>query len=260
MMNYSFISTECRGSVAIVTLKRIENLNAVNLQMLSEIADALVKFDKDDAIGAMLLCGSDKAFAAGIDVNELTNQAQNAVAYDQEMFEAFMRIRSCKKPIVAAVAGYVLGIGLQLALCGDIILAADNARFGQPEVSLGVIPGFGAATNLTATIGKPKAAEMILTGRALNAEDALNAGLISRIVPLSDVFDEGVRTAMRIAAQPRIAVLAAKEALKAAACQDGDSALALENKLLHLCMLSDDFRESLLAFAEKRAPNLKNRF
>lgn len=258
-MNYTVISTENRGSVGIITLKRPEALNAVNRQMLEELAGVVAAFEADDTVAVLVLRGSDKAFAAGIDVKELYAHMEHAVELDMELSRFFAELRNCRKPIIAAVAGYALGIGCQLALACDIVLAADNARFGQPEVSLGVVPGFGAAATLTRILGRPKAMEMILTGKALNAEDAERAGLVSRIVPLPDLFEESVRVAMRIAAQPRIAVLSAKEAVREAENLGFDSAAAYENKLLHLNMLSEDFKESLRAFNEKRPPNLKNR-
>lgn len=252
-MEYKEILVETRGSVGIITLNRPRALNAINESMLGETAEQITLFDKDDSIAAIVLKGSDKAFAAGIDIKELqakvTSDAGEAL---DNTFKHFMKIDHCRKPVIAAVAGYALGIGCELALTCDIILAADNARFGQPEISLGVIPGFGSTQRLTKTIGKSKTMEMILTGRALNAEEAVACGIASRIVALPDLFEESIKTAMRIAALPRGAVKLAKDAIKHSFNMDLDSGIDYENKNCKICLSAKGFKESLDKFMENR--------
>lgn len=252
-MDYQEILVETRGSVGIITLNRPRALNAVNESMLGEVAEQITLFDKDDGIAAIVLKGSDKTFAAGIDIKELQAKvtADAGEALDNT-FKYFMKIDHCRKPVIAAVAGYALGIGCELALTCDIILVADNARFGQPEISLGVIPGFGATQRLTKTIGKSKTMEMILTGRALNAEEAVACGIASRIVALPDLFDESIKTAMRIAALPKGAVKLAKDAIKHSFNMGLDSGIDYENKNCKICLSGKGFKESLDIFMEKR--------
>lgn len=252
-MEYKDILVETRGGVGIITLNRPRALNAVNESMLGEIAEQITLFGKDNRIAAIVIKGSDKAFAAGIDIMEL----QSRVTVDagealDNTYKYFMKIDHCRKPIIAAVAGYALGIGCELALTCDIILVADNARFGQPEISLGIIPGFGATQRLTKTIGKSKTMEMILTGRALNAEEAVACGIASRIVALPDLFEESIKTAMRIAALPQNAVKMAKDAIKQSFNIGLDSGIDYENKNCKLCLSAKGFRESLDKFMEKR--------
>lgn len=252
-MTYKNILSEVRGSVGIITLNRPNALNAVCEGMLKETAEQIALFDEDSKIAAIVLKGSDKAFAAGIDINELQAKLENegADALDNT-YKYFAEINACRKPLIAAVAGYALGIGCELALSCDIILAADNARFGQPEISLGVIPGFGSTQRLSKTIGKSKTMEMVLTGRALNAEEAVACGIASRIVALPDLFEESIRTAMRIAAQPAYAVLLAKDAVKQSFNSGLDSGIGYENKNCKICLGSPEFKESLASFVEKR--------
>ncbi len=252
-MTYKNILTEVRGRIGIITLNRPHALNAVSEGMLKEVSEQMSLFDEDKSIAAIIIKGSDKAFAAGIDINEL----QAKIAYEgadalDNTYKYFSKINSCKKPLIAAVAGYALGIGCELALCCDIILVADNARFSQPEISLGVIPGFGSTQRLSKTIGKSKTMEMILTGRALNAEEAVACGIASRIVALPDLFEECVKTAMRIAEQPAYAVLLAKDAVKQSFNNELDSGIAYENKNCKICLGSPEFKESLASFIEKR--------
>lgn len=252
-MDYQNILTEVRGPVGIITLNRPRALNAVCEQMLQELSLQLDLFCKDDSIAAIVLKGSDKAFAAGIDIAELQNKVETfgIEALDQT-YAYFRQIDSCPKPIIAAVAGYALGIGCELALACDIILVADNARFGQPEISLGVIPGFGSTQRLAKTIGKSKTMEMVLTGRALNAEEAVACGIASRIVALPDLFEEAVKTAMRISALPQNAIKLAKDAIKHAYNSNLEAGIAYENKSCKICLGSNGFKESLQSFMEKR--------
>lgn len=252
-MEYKNILTGVRGSAGIITLNRPKALNAVCESMLEEIAAQLKIFEEDSNIAAIIIRGSDKAFAAGIDLRELQAKvSDNAIEALDNTYKYFRKIDECRKPIIAAVAGYALGIGCELALSCDIILAADNARFGQPEISLGVIPGFGSTQRLCKTIGKSKTMEMILTGRALNAEEAVACGIASRIVALPDLFEECIKTANRIAALPKYAVELAKDAIKQSFNSSLESGIAYENKNCKICLGAKGFKESLDRFIEKR--------
>ena len=253
-MEYKNILAETRGAVGIITLNRPKALNAICESMLQEVAEQVRLYDQDDSISAIILKGSDKAFAAGIDIKELQAKVSvNPIEALDNTYKYFKQIDDCRKPIIAAVAGYALGIGCELALTCDIILIADNARFGQPEISLGVIPGFGATQRLTKTIGKSKTMEMVLTGRALNAEEAVACGIASRIIALPDLFDESLKTAMRIAALPRYAVMLAKDAIKQSFNAGLESGIDYENKNCKICLGTNGFKESLERFIEKRA-------
>ena len=209
-MEYANITVETRENLGIITLNRPQALNAVNAEMLKELALAAEAFDNNDAVRVLIVKGDGKTFAAGIDIKEVLSRADSKFLGIDEMQNCFRRFAAVKKPIIAAVSGYALGIGCELALACDIILAADNARFGQPELSLGTIPAFGATQRLTRALGKAKAMEMILSARALTAEEAFVSGLISRIVPLPDLFEDAAKTAARIATQPLGALKAAK--------------------------------------------------
>ena len=246
-MEYTNITVETRENLGIITLNRPQALNAVNAEMLKELALAAEAFDNNDAV--RVLKGDGKTFAAGIDIKEVLSRADSKFLGIDEMQNCFRRFAAVKKPIIAAVSGYALGIGCELALACDIILAADNARFGQPELSLGTIPAFGATQRLTRALGKAKAMEMILSGRALTAEEAFVSGLISRIVPLPDLFEDAAKTAARIATQPLGALKAAKEAVLAAQNTPLEEGIAFERKAAQCCLAADEFRESLRNFA-----------
>lgn len=248
-MEYTNITVETRENLGIITLNRPQALNAVNAEMLKELALAAEAFDKNDAVRVLIVKGDGKTFAAGIDIKEVLSRADSKFLGIDEMQNCFRRFAAVKKPIIAAVSGYALGIGCELALACDIILAADNARFGQPELSLGTIPAFGATQRLTRALGKAKAMEMILSGRALTAEEAFVSGLISRIVPLPDLFEDAAKTAARIATQPLGALKAAKEAVLAAQNTPLEEGIAFERKAAQCCLAADEFRESLRNFA-----------
>ncbi len=252
-MEYNHIAAEVRNNIGIITLNRPKALNTINEEMLSEITAQAELFDKDPEIRALIIRGNDKAFAAGIDIKELVGKINQGTFHLSDLTAKMDAISRIKKPVIAAVAGYALGIGCELALCCDFILAVDNARFGLPEVSLGIIPSFGATQRLTNTIGKAKAMEMILTGRAMTAEEAEKAGIVSRIIALPDLFEESIRTASRITAQSCVAVTAAKSAVKRAAANiDLESGIDYENKNAELCLNSIEFKELLKNFIEKR--------
>lgn len=245
-MEYANITVETRENLGIITLNRPQ---AVNAEMLKELALAAEAFDNNDAVRVLIVKGDGKTFAAGIDIKEVLSRADSKFLGIDEMQNCFRRFTAVKKPIIAAVSGYALGIGCELALACDIILAADNARFGQPELSLGTIPAFGATQRLTRALGKAKAMEMILSGRALTAEEAFVSGLVSRIVPLPDLFEDAAKTAARIAAQPLGALKAAKEAVLAAQNTPLEEGIAFERKAAQCCLAADEFRESLRNFA-----------
>lgn len=248
-MEYANITVETRENLGIITLNRPQALNAVNAEMLKELAQAAEAFDNNDAVRVLIVKGDGKTFAAGIDIKEVLSRADSKFLGIDEMQNCFRRFAAVKKPIIAAVSGYALGIGCELALACDIILAADNARFGQPELSLGTIPAFGATQRLTRALGKAKAMEMILSGRALTAEEAFVSGLVSRIVPLPDLFEDAAKTAARIATQPLGALKAAKEAVLAAQNTPLEEGIAFERKAAQCCLAADEFRESLRNFA-----------
>lgn len=248
-MEYANITVETRENLGIITLNRPQALNAVNAEMLKELALAAEAFDNNDAVRVLIVKGDGKTFAAGIDIKEVLSRADSKFLGIDEMQNCFRRFTAVKKLIIAAVSGYALGIGCELALACDIILAADNARFGQPELSLGTIPAFGATQRLTRALGKAKAMEMILSGRALTAEEAFVSGLVSRIVPLPDLFEDAAKTAARIAAQPLGALKAAKEAVLAAQNTLLEEGIAFEGKAAQCCLAADEFRESLRNFA-----------
>lgn len=251
-MDYLNINSETIDSIGIITINRPKALNAVNMGTIREIAEQAETFDNDDDIKVIILRGDEKAFAAGIDIKEILLNSHLPFMGIDEMQGYFNRFAKVKKPVIAAVSGYALGIGCELTLACDIILASDNARFGQPELSLGIIPSFGGTQRLTNLIGKPRAMEMILSGRALSADEALNAGLISRIVPLPDLFEESIKTAKRIAAQPLNAICMAKDVIKhAAANMNLNDGIDYEANNSKRCLASGEFRESLKNFAAK---------
>lgn len=242
------ILTNVDGTIGIITLNRPAEMNAVNLEMLNEIAYQVQTWEYDDAVRCIIIQGSDKVFAAGIDVKalsfEVTQQSLALKAWQDE----FNKIANCAKPIIMAVAGYALGLGCDLALAGDIILAAESAQFGYPELSIGTIPSFGGCSRLMHRIGKAKAMEMVLTGKAASAEEASLCGLISRVIPLPDLFDEALRVANRIASLPYQAVLQAKETLKQVENMNLQNGLELELKSCRLSMNTPEFKDILENF------------
>ena len=243
-----YIIAQEQNNVGIITLNRVESLNAVCLDMLKEIATQAESYDLSEEIGAIILRGSEKAFAAGIDLNEISARKNESLRFLEDYRQTFKRIRTIRKPLIAAVAGYALGIGCELAMSCDILLAADNARFGQPEITLGSIAGFGGTQMLTHAVGKTKAMEMILTGKAMSAEEASLCGLISRTVPLKDLFEEALRVANRIASLPYQAVLQTKETLKQVENMNLQNGLELELKSCRLSMNTPEFRDILENF------------
>ena len=249
--NSNNILTEVRGNVGIITLNRPEVLNAVSLEMLNDISYQVQTWDYDENIRVMILQGNDKAFAAGIDVKELSFEISQQSFALKTWQEEFSKIANCSKPLVAAVSGYALGLGCDLALACDIILAAESARFAYPETSIGVIPAFGGCTRLVHTIGRAQTMEIMLTGKALTAEEAAVGGLISRVVPLSDLKEEAIRVAMRIAEQPFQAVMQAKETIKQVENMSPLNGSDLESKSCRLTINTQEFRDLLAKFMQK---------
>jgi enoyl-CoA hydratase len=249
--DYETLLVETRGPVTLVTLNRPQALNALNARVLSELLDAMAAFDADPGQGCAVLTGSEKAFAAGADIKEM--QAMGfAEMYGSNHFSGWEQFARTRKPIIAAVAGYALGGGCELAMMCDFILAADTAKFGQPEIKLGVSPGMGGSQRLTRAVGKAKAMEMVLTGRMMDAAEAERAGLVSRVIPAADLVEEAVRTATTIAQMAPLAVLANKEMVDAAFETTLAQGVQFERRLFNGLFGTHDQTEGMAAFVEKR--------
>ncbi len=257
-MAYENILVETRGAVGLITLNRPQALNALNAGLIRELGSALDKFEDDGAIGAIVITGSEKAFAAGADIKEMQHKSFAAVYSEDFITKDWERIATCRKPVIAAVAGFALGGGCEIAMMCDFILAADNAKFGQPEIKLGVIPGSGGTQRLTRFIGKSKAMEMVLTGRMMDAGEAERAGLVSRVLPLAELVDEAVRVAGEIAALSRPSVMMAREAVNRAFETSLSEGVRFERRLFHATFALADQKEGMAAFVEKRKPDFKH--
>lgn len=257
-MTYQTIIVETHDKVGLIQLNRPEALNALNKQLLEELRDALTALEADDAIGVIVLTGSDKAFAAGADIKEM-QPVSFVDAYINDMFAGNQHMDYVRKPVIAAVAGYALGGGCELAMMCDFIIAADNAKFGQPEITLGIMPGMGGSQRLTHLVGKSKAMEMCLTGRLMDADEAERSGLVSRIVPVASLLDDAMKTAQKIAGFSRPSVLMNKEAVNRAYEVSLHEGLRFERRLFHSLFAMEDQKEGMSAFVEKRKPDFKNR-
>ena len=257
-MTYDTILVEQRGSVTLVTLNRPQALNALNGQVLSDLLMAMAAFDADPSQGCAVLTGSDKAFAAGADIKEM-QEMDFAAMYGSDHFAGWDRFVQTRKPVIAAVAGYALGGGCELAMMCDFILAADTAKFGQPEIKLAVSPGMGGSQRLARAVGKAKAMEMCLTGRMMDAQEAERAGLVSRVVPAADLVDEAVRTAATIAGMAPIATKANKEMVNAAFETGLTAGVRFERRLFHGLFGTQDQKEGMAAFVEKRPGEWKGK-
>jgi enoyl-CoA hydratase len=257
-MPYENILVERRGRVGLVTLNRPQALNALSVGLVADLNAALDEFAADSEIGTVVLTGSEKAFAAGADIREVAG-ADFVGAYRDDLIRAWDRVAEFRKPLIAAVAGYALGGGCELAMMCDIILAADTARFGQPEITLGVLPGSGGTQRLARIVGKPKAMEMCLTGRLMNAEEAERAGLVSRIVPAAELVAEAVKVAEKIASFSLPAVMMVKESVNRAYETSLSEGLRFERRLFHALFATEDQKEGMAAFLEKRRPEFRNR-
>lgn len=258
-MKYENILVETRGGVGLITLHRPQALNALCGPLMDELTHAIEGFDKDEAIGCMVLTGSEKAFAAGADIKEMASKSYADVMMEDFITANWEAAAKARKPIIAAVAGYALGGGCELAMMCDFILAADNAKFGQPEINLGVIPGAGGTQRLTRFVGKSKAMEMCLTGRMMDAEEAERCGLVSRIIPLADLVGEAVTTAEKIAEKSLPSVLTAKECVDVAYETVLKEGVHYERRVFHSLFAFDDQSEGMAAFIDKRAPKFSNK-
>ena len=258
-MSYTCIETRVEGEkVGIVTLNRPKALNALNDTLMDELGAALKAFDADDKIGCIVVTGSEKAFAAGADIGAMASY-NFADAYGGDYITRnWEGIRTIRKPVIAAVSGYALGGGCELATMCDFIIAADNAKFGQPEIKLGVIPGAGGTQRLPRAVGKSKAMDMCLTARMMNAEEAERASLVSRVVPLDKLMEETLGAALLIASMPRLTVYAAKEAVNRAFEGSLNDGVWFERRLFHSLFATNDQKEGMAAFVEKRPANFTN--
>jgi enoyl-CoA hydratase len=257
-MAYENIEIESRGHVGIVRLNRPKALNALCDALIEELGRALDDFEADDNIGCIVLTGSEKAFAAGADIKEMAEKSYMDAYLSDFITSGWERVTTCRKPVIAAVAGYALGGGCELAMMCDFIIAAENARFGQPEITIGTIPGAGGTQRLTRFVGKSKAMEMVLTGRMMDAEEAERAGLVSRVVPVEDLVDEAVKVADTICDLSRPIVMLAKESVNRAYETTLNEGVRFERRLFHSTFATHDQKEGMAAFVEKRQPDFRN--
>ena len=258
-MPYECILTETDGNVGVITLNRPDALNAFNRQLMDELTDAVKAFEADDAIGCMVITGSEKAFAAGADIKEMASKDSIDVFKEDFISGNWEEVTRTRKPVIAAVGGYALGGGCELALMCDFIIAGDNAKFGQPEISIGAMPGAGGTQRLARFIGKSKAMEMCLTGRMMDAEEAERCGLVSRIVPKGELKEEAIRVAKQIAGFSRPIAMLTKEAVNRAYETTLSEGVRFERRVFHSVFAFEDQKEGMAAFAEKRKPVFKNR-
>lgn len=257
-MLYETILTETRGRVGLITLNRPQAMNALNNQLMRELMDALEAFDKNDAIGAMVITGNEKAFAAGADIKEMADKSIHAMM-DTDHIAVFGRIRTIRKPVIAAVSGWALGGGCELALSCDMIVASESARFGQPEINIGVIPGAGGTQRLTRALGKVIAMEMILNDRRLTAPEAYQFGMVNRVVPVERYLEEALNLAEEIASRAPIAVRAAKKMINQTFERTLSDGLAAEKQEFYNLFATEDQKEGMRAFMEKRKPEWKGK-
>ena len=247
------IKTEIREHVGIITLNRPEKLNALNYALMTQVIEALERFDADTNVRCMLIAGSERAFAAGADINEMAD-ASMVEMHHRNMFGRWDRIKKIRKPIVAAVSGYALGGGCELMMCCDIVIASETARIGQPEINLGIIPGAGGTQRLIRAVGKARAMDLILTGRMIDAEQALAMGLVSRVVPAEQWFDEAFKVCQELCTKAPFALQIAKEAVAAAHETTLAEGIEVERRLFYMLFATDDQKEGMRAFVEKRQP------
>ncbi len=258
-MNYELIQVRTEaGKVGIITLNRPKQLNALNDELMNELGAALKAFDADEAIGCMVITGSEKAFAAGADIGAMASYSFADVYKGDFITRNWEAIRGIRKPVIAAVSGFALGGGCELAMMCDFIIAADNARFGQPEIKLGVIPGAGGTQRLPRAVGKAKAMDMALTGRMMDAAEAERAGLVSRVVALDKLMEEALGAALMICDYSQVAVMAAKEAVNRAFEGTLNDGVMFERRLFHALFATADQKEGMAAFVEKRKPAFRH--
>ena len=257
-MAYENIIVTTKGKVGLITLNRPAALNALNDALIAELGTALDAFEVDPGIGAIVVTGSEKAFAAGADIKQMQSKTFMDV-YKEDFIASWDRISRCRKPVIAAVAGFALGGGCELAMMCDFIIAADTAEFGQPEITLGIMPGVGGTQRLTRAVGKSKARDLILTGRRMKAEEAERAGLVARVVPAADLMAETMKAAEKIASFSAPIVAMAKESVNRAYETTLTEGLRFERRLFHAMFATEDQKEGMAAFAEKRKPVFKDR-
>jgi enoyl-CoA hydratase len=250
-MSYETLLIETRSAVTLITLNRPQALNALNSEVLADLTAAFAAFDADPEQRCAVLTGSAKAFAAGADIKEMSEQSF-ATMYGSNFFAGYDRVVATRKPWIAAVSGFALGGGCELAMMADLIIAADTAKFGQPEIKLGVTPGMGGSQRLTRAIGKAKAMEMCLTGRMMDAAEAERSGLVAKVVPAADLLEDAIKTATMIAAMPPLAAMAVKEMVDAAFETNLRQGVSFERRLFHGLFGSADQKEGMAAFIEKR--------
>ena len=257
-MDYENIIVEVKGKVGVITLNRPAVLNALNSKLVAELGLALDGFEADASIGAIVITGSAKAFAAGADINQMKDKTFME-AYKEDFIGSWDRLSRCRKPTIAAVSGYALGGGCEMAMMCDIIIAADTAEFGQPEITLGVMPGAGGTQRLTRVVGKAKAMDLILTGRRMRADEAERAGLVARVVPAADLMTEVMKAADKIASFSQPIAAMAKESVNRAFETTLTEGLRFERRLFHAMFATEDQKEGMAAFAEKRKPVFKDK-
>jgi enoyl-CoA hydratase len=258
-MDYEFITVQTKGRVGLITLNRPKQMNALNPKLMQELGTALKAFDADAGIGAMVITGNEKAFAAGADIGVMKDFGYMDAYLSDYITRDWEHIRSVRKAVIAAVAGYALGGGNELALMCDIVIAAENARFGQPEVNLGVMPGAGGTQRLPRAVGKAKAMDLCLSARMMDAQEAERAGLVSRVVPLEKLMDEALSVAEKIASYSLPAVMMIKEAVNRAYETTLSEGVLYERRMFHSMFALEDQKEGMAAFLEKRKPAFKNR-
>jgi len=257
-MAYETILVESRDGVGLITLNRPKALNALSSELIAEVSQALDGFEADEKIGAIVITGSEKAFAAGADIKEMSSMTYMD-AYLNDFITPWDRVAQTRKPVIAAVAGYALGGGCELAMMCDFILAADTAKFGQPEITLGVMPGAGGSQRLTRFVGKSKAMEMCLTGRMMDAEEAERSGLVSRIVPADELIEEAMKVAKKIASFSLPIVMMTKESVNRSYETTLNEGLRFERRLFHSMFATEDQKEGMAAFVDKRKAQFKNK-
>ncbi len=259
-MTYEFILVEPQFEkhIALIRLNRPKELNALNLQLMQDLKHALYQLDNDDEVRCIIITGNEKSFAAGADIKQMENA--NAIdMLNRDQFETWDQIRKTRKPVIAAVSGFCLGGGNELAMTCDMIVASETAKFGQPEIKIGIMPGAGGTQRLAKAVGKALAMEMVLTGKFISADDALKAGLINKVVPVEVYLDEAVKLAKEIAQQSPIAIRLAKESVLKAFDSGLQEGLYFERKNFYMCFASEDQKEGMNAFVEKRKPEFKGK-
>jgi len=258
-MSYEYILTETRGRVALITLNRPKQLNALAPKLMQELGAALYAFDADDGVGAIVITGSEKAFAAGADIGVMKDFDFQHAFRTNYITRDWEHLRNVRKPVIAAVAGYALGGGCELAMMCDIVIAAESAKFGQPEITLGILPGSGGTQRLPRAVGKAKAMDLCLTARMMDAQEAERAGLASRVVPNDKLLEEAMAAAEKIAAQSLPATMMIKEAVNRAYESTLSEGVLFERRLFHAAFALDDQKEGMAAFVEKRKPKFRHR-